>query len=56
MATYKLLKNNVYIITKKEEIEKIEYNSYLILFDKLEDYEFNNNYKKVNEIVIEKGV
>lgn len=56
MGVYKLLKNDCIILTKKEQLNDIEGDSYLVLFDKLDNYNelLEDKYEYVNDVVVTK--
>ena len=56
MGVYKLLKNDCIILTEKEQLNDIEGDSYLVLFDKLDNYNelLEDKYEYVNDVVVTK--
>ena len=56
MGVYKLLKNDCIILNEKEQLNDIEGDSYLVLFDKLDNYNelLEDKYEYVNDVVVTK--
>ena len=56
MGVYKLLKNDCIILIEKEQLNDIEGDSYLVLFDKLDNYNelLEDKYEYVNDVVVTK--